>query len=34
MIIENKKVLDFPGMTIKDTLTNMKILDMWKNEHE
>ena len=30
-ILENKKEPDFPGMTINETLENMKILDEWLN---
>ena len=29
-LIQNKKEISFPGMTINETLLNMKILDMWK----
>ena len=28
-ILENKKNPDYPGLTINDTLENMKILDSW-----
>ena len=30
-ILENKKNPDFPGLTMNDTLENMKILDSWLN---
>ena len=30
-ILENRKEPDFPGMTINETLENMKILDKWLN---
>ena len=30
-LLENKKKPDFPGLTINDTLENMKILDNWLN---
>ena len=30
-ISENKKEPDFPGMTVTETLENMKILDKWLN---
>ncbi len=30
-ILENKKGPDFPGMTINETLENMRILDQWLN---
>ena len=30
-ILENKKNPDFPGLTMNDTLENMKILDNWLN---
>ena len=30
-ILENKKEPDFPGMTINETLENMRILDKWLN---
>ena len=30
-ILENKKEPNFPGMTINDTLENMRILDKWLN---
>ena len=30
-ILENKNYVDFPGLTIFDSLENMKILDSWKN---
>ena len=30
-ILENKKEPNFPGMTINETLENMKILDKWLN---
>ena len=30
-ILENKKNPDFPGLTMDDTLENMKILDSWLN---
>ena len=30
-ILENKKKPDFPGMTINETLENMRILDEWLN---
>ena len=30
-ILENKKNPDFPGLTMDDTLENMKILDNWLN---
>ena len=29
-VIENKKEINYPGMTISETLLNMKILDMWR----
>jgi len=30
-LLENKKQPDFPGLTINDTLENMKIIDKWLN---
>ena len=30
-ILENKKEPDFPGITINETLENMRILDEWLN---
>ena len=30
-LLANKKKPDFPGLTINDTLENMKILDNWLN---
>ena len=30
-ILENKKEPNFPGMTINETLENMRILDKWLN---
>ena len=30
-ILENKTEPEFPGMTINDTLENMRILDKWLN---
>ena len=30
-IIQNKKEVNFPGMTVNETALNMKILEMWKN---
>ena len=30
-ILENKKYVDFPGLTIFDSLENMRIIDSWKN---
>ena len=30
-IIDKKKDPNFPGMTIDNTLENMKILDMWRS---
>ena len=30
-IIQNRKEINFPGMTISETFLNMKILEMWKN---
>ena len=30
-ILENKKEPDFPGMTVNETLENMRILDKWLN---
>jgi len=29
--LENKKEPDFPGITVNETLENMKILDEWLN---
>ena len=30
-ILENKKEPNFPGMTINETLENMRVLDKWLN---
>ena len=30
-IIQNRKEINFPGMTVSETFLNMKILEMWKN---